>query len=182
MTNNENKVQFGLKNVHYAKLSGAGYGTPVAIPGAVNLSLSAEGELQKFYADNMAYYVSNNNLGYSGDLEVAMFPDQMLQDIWGYSLDDTDKVLTEKADTETQTFALLFQIEGDKRARKYCMYACTATRPGIGSKTKEETSEPQTQSVSITAVPTADGKVYTRTTEDTPETVLNSWFTAVYSK
>ena len=40
---NENKVQFGLKNVHYAVRNESGYAAPVSVPGAVNLSLDAEG-------------------------------------------------------------------------------------------------------------------------------------------
>ena len=71
MPETENKVQFGLEKVHYAVLEGGAYGTPVPIPGAVNLSLNPVGEMEKFYADNVVYYVSNTNDGYDGDLEVA---------------------------------------------------------------------------------------------------------------
>ena len=43
-TNATNKVKFGLKNVYVASVTqsenGYVYGTPKAIPGAVNLSLS----------------------------------------------------------------------------------------------------------------------------------------------
>ena len=74
----DNKVKFGLKNVHYAVLTvgedgAATYDTPVPIPGAVNLSLDAAGDTSTFYADNMAYFVTAANDGYSGTLEMAVF-------------------------------------------------------------------------------------------------------------
>ena len=51
-TNKANKVKFGLKNVHYAMLTEEGeevtYGTPVRIPGAVNLSMDAQGDTSTF--------------------------------------------------------------------------------------------------------------------------------------
>ena len=61
---NENKVQFNLKNVHYAVLTEAktggattySWGTPVAVPGAVNLNLEQQGEITKSYADGVVYY------------------------------------------------------------------------------------------------------------------------------
>jgi len=56
-----NKVKFGLKNAHYASLTfGEGgtptFGTPVPIPGSVNLSLSRASEAEDFYADDGIYY------------------------------------------------------------------------------------------------------------------------------
>lgn len=180
-TTTENKVQYGLKNVYYAVWDGTQYGTPKPIPGAVNLTLESEGDMQKFYADDSAYFVTNTNNGYSGDLEVARFPDQMLQDIWGFTLHSTDKVLTENASAQAVPFALLYQVAGDQNNTLFVLYSCTATRPGIGSQTKEETTEPRTQSVNITAVPNADGVVARKSTKDTPSSVTSAWFTSVYS-
>ena len=68
MANKKNKVKFGLTNVHYAKIkdwvtdaSGANltpvYVDPVRLPGAVSISIDANGENENFYADDIVYYV-----------------------------------------------------------------------------------------------------------------------------
>lgn len=181
MPDTENKVQFGLENVHYAPLIDGVYGKPVRIPGAVNLALKPVGDIEKFYADNMVFYTSATNDGYEGDLEVAKFPLQMLRDIWGYKLDEQSKTLTEVSDTEIVPFALLFRISGDKAKRNYLMYSCTGTRPAIEGKTQEKGKKtPTTQKISITASPDARGFVQTSTTEGTPKEVVDAWYTKVY--
>lgn len=176
----ENKVLFNLKNVHYAKVTAPGYATPVAVPGAVSLSLSPEGENSEFFADGVLYYKSYSNSGYSGDLELAKVPDIMLTDIWGYTK-DSNEVFVENASVEPAEFALLFQIDGDKSDSRFVLYSCSAQRPGIASKTNEKRKEPQTQSLSLTAAPLPDGKVQARTTGETPDDVKNAWFDAVYT-
>ena len=72
-----NKIKYGLRSVYYAvATTGTGgaltYATPVAIPGAVNLSLSAEGDTTPFYADDVVYWQGTANNGYSGSLEIAL--------------------------------------------------------------------------------------------------------------
>lgn len=180
----ENKVQFNLKNVHYAVLTDTDgvitYGTPVAVPGAVTLSLDPQGDTKKFYADGVTYYQAVSNQGYSGDLEMARYPDQMLKDIWGFTAGETSKVMTENSTVEPKAFALLYQIDGDADSQNYVLYNCTGARPGIGSTTISESKEPQTQKSSISAVPLANGNVMARTTFDTPEGTKTGWFTAVF--
>lgn len=182
-----NKVQFGLKNVYYAKLTiGSGgtatYTSPVAIPGAVNLNLAAQGNLTKFYADNMTYYSSSTNDGYEGELQVAKVPDAMLTDIFGYTLGTTSKVLTEGATAEPAHFALLFQIDGDDDNELYVIYNCVATRPAVASGTIAATKEPVAQSMTITATPLANGSVIARTTGATTTSTRNSWFSTVFQE
>ena len=93
MAGTSNKVKFNLKNAHYALLTlGAdgtpSYGNPVAMPGSVSLSLSANGEPENFYADGIAYYVINNNMGYTGDLELALIPESFRTDVLQETLDE----------------------------------------------------------------------------------------------
>lgn len=182
----ENKVQFGLKNVHYAILTISGgtptWDTPVAVPGAVTLTLDQNGSIDNFYADDIAYYVTASNQGYTGSLEMARFSDQMLEDIWGFSLGGTSKVLTEDSSVEPKAFALLYQIDGDADEQYYVIYNVTATRPGVGSTTITDTKEPQTQTSDITAVSLADGRVMARTTNATPSATKEGWFTTVFEE
>lgn len=185
MASSENKVQFNLKNVHIAVLTPGEspiWAEPVPVPGAVTLTLDPQGEVNPFYADGIVYYQSVSNTGYSGDLEMARFPDQILKDVWGFKEDETDKVLIENADVEPNPFALLYQIDGDADNQLYCMYNCMGTRPGIGSTTKTQTKEPQTQKSSITASPLENGDVLARTTAETTSEVKAGWFKKVYQK
>lgn len=180
----KNKVQFNLKNVHYAVLSIADgnqtWAAPVAVPGAVTLTLDPQGSVEPFYADGIVYYQAIANNGYSGDLEMARYPDQMLTEVWGFTIHETDKVLVENANVEPRAFALLYQIDGDKKNDLYCLYNCSGTRPGIGGTTNAESKTPQTRTSTISAVPLTDGNVFARTTADTPDTVRANWFKQVY--
>lgn len=185
----ENKVQFGIKNVHYAVLTETvsngvttyTYATPVPLPGAVTLTLDPAGDVTPFYADNIVYYNSVANNGYSGSLEMARYSDQFLQDIFGMTLTTTGKVIMENSQTEPAKFALLYQIDGDASNECYALYNCTITRPGVGSTTITETKTPQTQSADITAAPRGDGLVFARTTDTTPAATKDGWFTSVYT-
>lgn len=180
----DNKVQFNLKNVHYAvhkPIEGGAisFEKPEAVPGAVTLTLNPQGSVTPFYADGIVYYNSVSNNGYSGDLEVARMPDKMQQDVWKMELDDNG-VLLENANEEANSFALLYQIDGDVNEDFYCLYNCTGTRPGIGGTTNTETKTPQTRKTTISAVPLPDGKVMARTTGSTDAEVKKDWFNNVY--
>ena len=184
----KNKVKYNLKNVHAAKLTETvvdgvttyTYATPQAIPGAVSISLEAEGDSSPFYADGIVYFRTYANNGYSGDLEMALIPEWFRTDILREEL-DKNKVLVEKAiNTEDVKFALLFEFDGDVHAIRHVLYNCTASRPSIQSETKEENIEPGTETLSITADPREDGLVKSRTGDETDETTYQNWYRSVY--
>ena len=184
MAGKKNKVKFNICNVHYALLTTSAegaptYGTPVAMPGAVSLSLDPNGEPSIFYADGYAYYTISKNMGYEGDLELAMVPDSFRTDVLKESL-DANSVLIEDATVETAAFALLFEFDGDVKKIRHVLYNCSAARPTIESATNEDEIEVQTETLSITASPLAGGYVKARTSDDTAEEAYNSWYGSVY--
>lgn len=180
-----NKIKYNLKNVHASKLTVSEdglftYEKPKSIPGAVSISLDAEGESSPFYADGIVYFRSVANNGYSGDLEMALIPEWFRTEILKEEL-DTNNVLVENANiSETEKFALLFEFDGDKNAIRHVLYNCSASRPSIESETKEDTIEPGTETLSLTADPREDGLVKSRTGDTTTSEVYTNWYKSVY--
>lgn len=184
MADKNNKVKYNLKNTHYALLTIAedgstSFGTPTLMPGAVSISLDANGEPENFYADGVAYYVINNNMGYDGDLELAMIPESFRLECLKEEL-DSNGVLIENSDVELGSFALLFEFDGDQKHIRHVLYNCAASRPGIEGKTNEDSKEVQTETLTITAAPLGNGVVKAKTGNTTNATVYANWYKAVY--
>ena len=180
----KNKVKFNICNVHYAPITkdedgSVTFETPVAMPGAVSISLDPTGEPESFYADGVEYYVINNNQGYDGDLELAMIPESFRTDILKEE-QDANKVLVENSNSETGSFALLFEFDGDVRKIRHVLYNCSASRPSIESKTNEDEKEVQTETLTVKARPLASGYVKAKTGDSTTEAVYNDWYKSVY--
>ena len=184
-----NKIKYGIKNVYYAIATladdnSATYATPVALPGAVNLSLEAQGDNTTFYADNIAYWVGNGNNGYSGTLELARIPDSFKEDVLGMIKDSKD-VLVEDMNAPIVHFALLFQFEGDVKATKHVMYNCTCSRAAEAGSTKNESIEPQTETLNIEAKSIYNASldkdvVKAEANDGSDATTYSDWTSAVY--
>lgn len=159
-----------------------GWGAPVPVPGAVKWTPKAEGKESVFYADNGAYFTTESNLGYTGDLEVALIPDAVLAQMLGWEV-DANGGLVEVADGARKEFALLGQYEGDSKGRRFVYYSCKASRPTKENRTKGETVEPDTEKLSLKVLPMEIGGSnlvkYVLELSDSNASVYNAWFAAV---
>lgn len=186
-----NKVKFGLSNAMWATMTETyvattntytySYSTPKPLKGAVSLSLEAQGDQSAFRADNIDYYISSSNNGYEGDFEVALVPDDFKIACLGAST-DSNGVLMENVNDKAVAFALLFQFEGDDKARRHCLYNCKASRPAVASQTTEETIDPVTETINIRATARiGDGLVKASTVDgDNSSAQYTGWFSSVY--
>lgn len=178
------KVKFGIKNVHVFPITSYDsdnlpvYGDVISIPGTVSLSLDKQGDTNDFYADNIKYYTSVANNGYSGSLEVAIIPDAFREKILKYKRDEED-VLVEGMD-EPNHFAMTFEEEGDSKGTKFVLYNGTATRPSLTKSTTTESKEPSTQTLDTSFAPLSNGQVMAMSTDETDATVLANWHDAPY--
>ena len=103
----------------------------------------------------------------------------LLTDILKEEADDNE-VLVENANSETGSFALLFEFDGDVNKIRHVLYNCSASRPKIESKTNEESREVQTETLTVKARPLASGYVKAKTGDSTAASVYSDWYKAVY--
>ncbi|MBM7624782.1 major tail protein [Sporohalobacter salinus] len=158
-----------------------GWGKPQAVKGAVNFSSDPEGDSSEFYADNTKYYTHTSNNGYTGELEIANVPDDILAEMLGMTIDNND-MLVESSDDEVKEFALMGQIQGDERNRRFVYYRCKASRPSEENSTTESSITPSTDTVSITMLPLEDqGKIIKGVMElsNTNQAAYDSFFDSV---
>jgi len=183
----QNKVTFGLEKVHIAFIDDQApqqpaWKTPIHIPGAVRWTPTPVGESSTFYADNTAYFTVTANNGYTGELELANVPDAILAEMLGWEIDQNGMIV-EVSDAIPKPFALMGQVLGDKRNRRFVYYYCTASRPAKERTTKNESITPATDVLSLTISPIEiDGKKIVKgdiELSDTNQSAFDGFFSAV---
>lgn len=179
------KIRYGLSNCYYAPITTTGntetYGTPVALPGAVSLTLEASGDTIDEYADNITWFHMDVNNGYSGTFECEVLGDDFKTAILGETA-DTNNVLWENSDAGVTEFALLgqFEIGGDSTVtgKRFCFLRCTASRPANNGSTKEATITPQHDTLNITCMPRISDH-YVKCSCESTSASYAGWFSAV---
>lgn len=152
-----NKVTFGLTNVHYALATQITDGTwtfnvPVRLYGAQEFSSELIGGSSQVYADDQVLSTLVANSGSTITVKFTELDEQFKKDIFGYQEDDKGN-LVEITNAEVKTFAFGYEIQGDSKARRIWYYLCTATPVGSATKTKADSIEANSVSVTITARP-----------------------------
>lgn len=84
-------------------------------------------------------------------------------------------------DVPTVKGSLVRLHPSDVNAIRHVLYNCSASRPSIESETKEDTIEPGTETLSLTADPRSDGLVKARTGDTTDQTTYDNWYKTVYT-
>lgn len=159
-----NKVKYGLSNVVIWPIESTDttgkptYGEKIIIPGAVDLTMDPEEDATPFYADNVVYYMTQSNNGYSGTLEIALVPETFYSKVLGQRTDNAG-VMVESTDDKAREFAMAFQFEGDQHAIRHLFPRCTAGRTSVSGHTKEESIDPQTEELNLNALGRIDNKI-----------------------
>ena len=147
------KYRYGLKNTKYAiwNPSTETYGALTDLPGAVSLTLTAEGgDGSDFYADDGIWATfPGTNGGYSGDLELANIPDEARVALLGEVIDEATGVQFETTDAEPPEFALVTEAQTNVGPIATVLYSVKATRPEFNANTKGENVDVDTETLSL---------------------------------
>ncbi|MCL2521255.1 MAG: hypothetical protein FWE36_00170 [Erysipelotrichales bacterium] len=151
-----NKVSFGLTNVYYAKLSDEDsrieYDLPLRLHGAQELSHEVIGGSERVFADDRVFAVLSQNAGRSVTLKLTELDNDFKIKILGYRELSNGNII-EVANAKTEKFALGFELQGDKLARRTWFYKCSIVPINEATKTKGESAEANAITLDIVAEP-----------------------------
>ena len=162
-----NKITFGLKNVHYsiATQSTDGtwtFATPAKLPGAQEFTSDIIGGTTPVYADDQIVATLVANGGRTLTLKMTEVPDDFKTSVLGYKeLDNGNYV--EVTNAKPVTFALGCEIQGDVKARRVWFYLCNVAPLNEATKSKADSIEANAITLNITVRPIEVNSEYTIT-------------------
>ena len=139
-----NKIRFGVSNARYALKTESGYGEWKRIPGAVQIQLEPQESQNDFYADNILYFTQPGSASDNVTIELADLADQAKIDLLGYK--EINGNLALPVNYKPSEFVLGFQVEGDATTLRVNVFGGKLTRSSETHSTKNDTTEPETQS------------------------------------
>lgn len=176
----KNKVMFGVSNLYFGTYTvndqgSVVLGTPMHVPGTVNISLEAESEENKFYADNRVFWSGYSDNGYSGEVENALFDDDFKIAFMNYiQLDDGG--IAQIKGQQNKAVYMMFQGDGDQENRRMILYNVSLGQITREFATTEDSTEPQTATLPFT-VNGDNGTGITRVSYAPTDAVYNTMFT-----
>lgn len=151
-----NKVEFGISNLHFGTYTVADdgtvtMGTPYHLPGAVSFSPEQDANNNVFYADDISYWSEYTEGPFEGDLEVALFTDEFKTQFLGYRA-TADGGLGQVKNAVKPNVYICFDIKGDKEGRRAMFYNCSLGAIAREYATIEDEKEPATETIGVTCV------------------------------
>ena len=158
---NKNKVEFGKKEFHIGtydvdSVTGdATLGEPMKVPGMRAITLDAQSEEYKFFADDEVYYSDYSDNGLTGDLSMALFPDEFKTSFLNYDT-TTDGGVAQVKGKPSKKVYIIFQGAGDVQNRRHIMFNVSLGAISREHRTIEEQKVVEEETIPITV--TGDNK------------------------
>ena len=152
-----NKITYGLRNVHYSIATQAtdgtwSFATPIALPGAQEFTSDIVGGSTAVYADDVVIANLVQNAGRTLTLKLTELTEEFKLQILGYKRLANGNIV-EVANAKTVTFALGLEFQGDTKARRAWFYLCNVIPVSEATKSKTDSAEANAVTLNITARP-----------------------------
>lgn len=155
-TPDNNKVEFGISNLHVGTYSVDSNGTvtlgaPYHQPGAVSLSLDPESDSSDFFADNIKYWSGYSDNGFSGTVKAARFNTEFKTRFLGYAALDGGGIGKVKTAIKPNVY-LAFEADGDAEKRRVLLLNATLGEIKREFATIEDKKEPTTEELDVSVI------------------------------
>ena len=184
----ENKITFGVKNLHIATFKTEGgvitYDAPVKVPGTTQITLNAVGEDQAVYADDSIYYTISGSASYDGEITNFSISDDILTKVFGYKKDKNGAII-ETNDDKTKPVAIMWETSGDVKNKRMILYNVQLKKANETFSTKTESTNAEPKTMGFTAAPRPTDYLLKAIIEDNSENAdqakaYKDFFTKVY--
>lgn len=156
MGESENKITFGVKNLHIATFKTEGdvitYDVPVKVLGTTQITLNAVGEEQQVYADDSIYYTISGSASYEGEIANFSISDDILMKVFGHKKDKNGAIL-ETDDDKKKPVAIMWETSGDVKNKRMILYNVQLKKPNETFSTKTENTNAEPKTMRFTATP-----------------------------
>jgi phi13 family phage major tail protein len=182
-------TQVGLSDLHYAVLTAdtAGniaYDTPVKIPGAIEVTINPNTSTETLFADNGPMETASTLGEIEVEVNVADLPLDAQKVLFGHTV-GSDGVLLRKGADAPPFVAIGFKsLKSNGKYRYVWLTKGKFGLPELNSKTKEDSIEFQTPTVSASFVKREADDVWMATgdEDDVAFTTAAEWFTQVFGE
>ena len=183
-------VQVGFKDIHYAKLKTDEVGKPVEYETPKKLARAIEGTLtptmnqETLFADDAPAEVAEALGEITLELNVDDLPPEVLADILGSKINEDGVLESGKEDFSPYVAVGFRALKSNGKYRYVWLYKGKFVLPEQGYKTKEDTPEFQTPSITANFITReSDGLWKVQMDEDMEgvgEGIAENWFKEVY--
>ena len=179
--NFDNKIEYGLCNVHYAIRDRNGiYTRPRFLDGSIILSLEPMYTDYTDQGEDGGVYPLRLFHGYTGTLTIYTLDDIFREQVWGETF-DINGVQIEHSVINSNQIALLFERQGDATSKRYLLPLVTVTKSSLETETIK--AQPGVGALALQTMVARDPKtgiVSCRVSKEKGP-IYDSWFEEVYT-
>lgn len=178
------EIHFGVENCYFSVLAAGEYNTPVAMPGAVAMSVKPDTEIVTTNVRTNSKTIVERPIGFADrckniSLEVVSLPCEFLTQILNYEIDNNG-VLIEKKQQKV-VFALLYETRKNGKRVRHLMSECVCNKPEYDCTTLSNTTSVNTRKLNIVSYPNLVTGTYGKAiSENENETIFDDWFCKIY--